>query len=125
MNDLRAFVENVTNKIRENKKFLQFIITNNKPLLSEIILSELLNNQFKNKSKNIIRSSITDQLKTYNEKKIFFNLNKSKTNNQFLVYDILINTNKCVKNLHEFENKSEDIKEMLSQKKWKTYFVSK
>ena len=51
MSDLRAFVENVTNKIKENKKFLQFIITNNKPLLSELILSEFLNNQFKVKKK--------------------------------------------------------------------------
>ena len=57
MSNLRVFVENVTNKIKENKKFLQFIITNNKPLLSELILSEFLNNQFKVKSKNIIKLS--------------------------------------------------------------------
>ena len=119
MSDLRAFVENVTNKIKENKKFLQFIITNNKPLLSELILSEFLNNQFKVKSKNIIKLSATDHAKTSGENKIFFNLNKSKTNNKFLIYDILINTNKCVENLYEFENRSENIKEMLSQKNWK------
>ena len=119
MSDLRAFVENVTNKIKENKKFLQFIITNNKPLLSELILSEFLNNQFKDKSKKIIKLSAIDHAKTSGENKIFLNLNKSKTNNQFLIYDILINTNKCVENLYEFENKSENIKEMLSQKKLK------
>ena len=117
MSDLRAFVENVTNKIKENKKFLQFIITNNKPLLSELILSEFLNNQFKVKSKNIIKLSAIDHAKTSGENKIFFNLNKPKTNNQFLIYDILINNNKCEKNLYEFENISEDIKEFLSQKK--------
>ncbi len=117
MSSLRVYVENIADKIRENKKFLQFVITNNKPLLSELILSEFLNNQFKDKSKNISKLSIIDQVKTYSENKIFFNLNKSKTNNQFLIYDVLINTNKCVKNLYEFENRSEDIKEMLSQKK--------
>mgnify|MGYP000211957049 FL=1 len=117
MRSLGVFVENVTNKIKENKKFLQFIITNNKPLLSELILSEFLNNQFKVKSKNIIKLSAIDHAKTSGENKIFFNLNKPKTNNQFLIYDILINTNKCVENLYEFENRSENIKEMLSQKK--------
>ena len=61
--------------------------------------------------------SAIDHVKTSGENKIFFNLNKSKTNNQFLIYDILINTNKCVENLYEFENRSENIKEKLSQKK--------
>jgi len=40
MSNLRVFVENVNDNSRENKKFLQFIITNNKPILSELILSE-------------------------------------------------------------------------------------
>lgn len=117
MSNLRVFVENVNDNSRENKKFLQFIITNNKPLLSELILSEFLNNQLKEKSKNIIKLSAIDHVKTSGENKIFFNLNKSKTNNQFLIYDILINTNKREENLYEFENRSENIKEKLSQKK--------
>ena len=117
MSNLRVFVENVNDNSRENKKFLQFIITNNKPLLSELILSEFLNNQLKEKSKNIIKLSAIDHVETSGENKIFFNLNKSKTNNQFLIYDILINTNKCEENLYEFENRSENIKEKLSQKK--------
>mgnify|MGYP001217098144 FL=1 len=61
--------------------------------------------------------SAIDHVETSGENKIFFNLNKSKTNNQFLIYDILINTNKCEENLYEFENRSENIKEKLSQKK--------
>ena len=117
MSNLRVFVENVNDNSRENKKFLQFIITNNKPILSELILSEFLNNQLKEKSKNIIKLSAIDHVKTSGENKIFFNLNKSKTNNQFLIYDILINTNKREENLYEFENRSENIKEKLSQKK--------
>ena len=117
MSSLSVFAENVIDKSRENKKFLQFIITNNKPLLSELILSEFLNNQLKEKSKNIIKLSAIDHVETSGENKIFFNLNKSKTNNQFLIYDILINTNKCEENLYEFENRSENIKEKLSQKK--------
>ena len=117
MSSLSVFAENVIDKSRENKKFLQFIITNNKPLLSELILSEFLNNQLKEKSKNIIKLSAIDHVKTSGENKIFFNLNKSKTNNQFLIYDILINTNKREENLYEFENRSENIKEKLSQKK--------
>ena len=117
MSNLRVFVENVNDNSRENKKFLQFIITNNKPILSELILSEFLNNQLKEKSKNIIKLSAIDHVETSGENKIFFNLNKSKTNNQFLIYDILINTNKCEENLYEFENRSENIKEKLSQKK--------
>ena len=117
MSSLSVFAENVIDKSRENKKFLQFIITNNKPLLSELILSEFFNNQLKEKSKNIIKLSAIDHVKTSGENKIFFNLNKSKTNNQFLIYDILINTNKREENLYEFENRSENIKEKLSQKK--------
>lgn len=117
MSNLRVFVENVNDNSRENKKFLQFIITNNKPILSELILSEFLNNQLKEKSKNIIKLSAIDHVKTSGENKIFFNLNKFKTNNQFLIYDILINTNKREENLYEFENRSENIKEKLSQKK--------
>lgn len=117
MSSLSVFAENVIDKSRENKKFLQFIITNNKPLLSELILSEFFNNQLKEKSKNIIKLSAIDHVETSGENKIFFNLNKSKTNNQFLIYDILINTNKREENLYEFENRSENIKEKLSQKK--------
>ncbi len=114
---LRTFVENFSSKLDKNNNFLQFIITNNKPVLTEIILAEILNCDLEKKSKNIIKLSIFDHIKTFSENKIFFNLNKSKSNSRFLIYDILINTNKHINNLYEFENKSENIIEKLSEKK--------
>tara|TARA_Y100001970_G_scaffold273552_1_gene371935 strand:+ start:2097 stop:2963 length:867 start_codon:yes stop_codon:yes gene_type:complete len=114
---LRTFVENFSSKLDKNNNFLQFIITNNKPVLTEIILAEILNCDLEKKSKNIIKLSAFDHIKTFSENKIFFNLNKSKSNSRFLIYDILINTNKHINNLYEFENKSENIIEKLSEKK--------
>ena len=114
---LRTFVENFSSKLDKNNNFLQFIITNNKPVLTEIILAEILNCDLEKKSKNIIKLSAFDHIKTFSENKIFFNLNKSKSNSRFLIYDILINTNKHINNLYEFENKSENIIEELSEKK--------
>ena len=117
MSYLRTFVENFSSKLDKNNNFLQFIITNNKPVLTEIILAEILNCDLEKKSKNIIKLSAFDHIKTFSENKIFFNLNKSKSNSRFLIYDILINTNKHINNLYEFENKSENIIEKLSEKK--------
>mgnify|MGYP004388757121 FL=1 len=117
MSYLRTFVENFSSKLDKNNNFLQFIITNNKPVLTEIILAEILNCDLEKKSKNIIKLSIFDHIKTFSENKIFFNLNKSKSNSRFLIYDILINSNKHINNLYEFENKSENIIEKLSEKK--------
>ena len=114
---LRTFVENFSSKLDKNNNFLQFIITNNKPVLTEIILAEILNCDLEKKSKNIIKLSAFDHIKTFSENKIFFNLNTSRSNNRFLIYDILINTNKNINNLYEFENKSENIIEKLSEKK--------
>lgn len=117
VNYLRTFAENFSLKLEKNENFLQFIITNNKPVLTEIILAEILNCDLEKKSKNIIKLSAFNHIKTFSENKIFFNLNKFKSNNRFLVYDILINTNKHINNLYEFENKSENIIEKLSEKK--------
>jgi hypothetical protein len=117
VNYLRTFAENFSLKLEKNENFLQFIITNNKPILTEIILAEILNCDLEKKSKNIIKLSAFNHIKTFSENKIFFNLNKFKSNNRFLVYDILINTNKHINNLYEFENKSENIIEKLSEKK--------
>ena len=117
MSYLRTFVENLSFKLEENANLLQFIITNNKPVLTEIILAEILKSDLEKKSKNIIKLSAFDHIKTFSENKIFFNLNKSKSNSRFLIYDILINTNKHINNLYEFENKSENIIEKLSEKK--------
>ena len=117
MNYLQKFTNNLLLKSSENQSFLQFIITNNKPVLTEIILAEILKSDLEKKSKNIIKLNTFDHIKTFSENKIFFNLNKSKSNNNYLIYDILINTNKSINNLYEFKNKSEKIIEKLSEKK--------
>ena len=78
VSDIKKFAENIIKRSKENTKFLQFIITNNKPVLTELILSELLNCQLKEKSKNLIRLSALDHIKTSGENKIYFNKNKKK-----------------------------------------------
>lgn len=116
MLSLKKLSSNINDQIKKHKKFLQFIITNNKPVLTELILSELLNSQLNEKSNNIIKLSALDHLKTSGEKKIFFNLNRKKTNNQFLIYDICLSTNKSSNNLYEFKNKSENLLESFALK---------
>lgn len=115
MYNLKQFAENITNKNRE-KKFLQFLITNNKPVLTELLLSELLNCEINKKYKNIKKDKLSEYLKSTEENKIFFKLNKKKTNNHFLFYDIYLNTNKISNDLYEFKNKSQNIRESLSLK---------
>jgi len=116
VSDITNFAENIIKRSKENTKFLQFIITNNKPVLTELILSELLNCQLKEKSKNLIRLSALDHIKTSGENKIYFNKNKKKTNDQFLCYDICLSTNKSSNNLYEFNNKSENVLESFAIK---------
>ena len=48
-------LKNIIDKSQKNQRFLQFLITNNKPILTEIILSELLNSQLNQKYKNLIK----------------------------------------------------------------------
>ena len=117
MHNLRSFVENINREIQTKKNFLQFIVTGNKPVLSELILSELIKELLREKDRNLIRLGVLDHVQTNSENKIFFGLNKKKTNNQFLIYDLYINTNKKDNNLYIFENKSQKIKESLSLKK--------
>ena len=114
MSDLKEFAENIIKESQAEQKFLQFIITNNKPVLTELILSELLNCQLNQKYKNMIKLSALDHIKTSGENKIFFNLNNKRTNNQFLYYDICLSTNKTSNNLYEFENKSENVLESFA-----------
>ena len=65
--------------------------------------------------------SVLDHVQTNSENKIFFGLNKKKTNNQFLIYDLFINTNRKDNNLYIFENKSQNIKESLAIKKLENF----
>ena len=117
MHNLRSFVENINREVQTKKNFLQFIVTGNKPVLSELILSELIKELLREKDRNLIRLDVLDHVQTNSENKIFFGLNKKKTNNQYLIYDLYINTNKKDNNLYIFENKSQKIKESLSLKK--------
>ena len=42
MENLRSFAKNISKETQSKKNFLQFIITGNKPVLSELILSEII-----------------------------------------------------------------------------------
>ena len=121
MNNLRTFIENINKETQIKKNFLQFIVTGNKPVLSELILSELIKELLKEKDGNLIRLDVLDHVQTNSENKIFFGLNKKKTNNQFLIYDLFINTNRKDNNLFIFENKSQNIKESLALKKLENF----
>ena len=88
MENLRSFVQNISKETQLKKNFLQFIVTGNKPVLSELILSELIKELLREKDRNLIRLDVLDHVQTNSENKIFFGLNKKKTNNQFLIYDL-------------------------------------
>ena len=121
MENLRSFAINISKETQSKKNFLQFIITGNKPVLSELILSEIIKELLKEKDENLIRLDVLDHVQTNSENKIFFGLNKKKTNNQFLIYDLFINTNRKDNNLFIFENKSQNIKESLALKKLENF----
>ena len=103
------------------KNFLQFLVTSNKAILTELILSELINKSLEEKNKNQIRFDILDLIKTNSENKIYFGLNKKKTNKQYLFYDLFISSDKKNKDLFEFENITQKIKESLSLKTIKDF----
>ena len=80
MENLRSFAINISKETQSKKNFLQFIITGNKPVLSELILSEIIKELLKEKDENLIRLDVLDHVQTNSENKIFFGLNKKKTN---------------------------------------------
>ena len=121
MNKLRTFVEDFEKETHNKKNFLQFLVTSNKAILSELILSELINKSLEEKDKNQIRFNILDLIKTNSENKIYFGLNKKKTNKQYLFYDLFISSDKKNKDLFEFENITQKIKESLSLKTIKDF----
>ena len=55
------------------------------------------------------------------ENKIYFGLNKKKTNKQYLFYDLFLSIDKKNKDLFEFENITQKIKESLSLKTIKNF----
>jgi len=121
MNKLRTFVEDFEKETHNKKNFLQFLVTSNKAILTELILSELINKSLEEKNKNQIRFDILDLIKTNSENKIYFGLNKKKTNKQYLFYDLFISSDKKNKDLFEFENITQKIKESLSLKTIKDF----
>jgi len=62
MLNLSKFIEVFNLEIKKKKNFLIFLITGNKPLVSEIILSETIIKQITAKTDNKIRSNILDIL---------------------------------------------------------------
>ena len=121
MNKLRTFVKDLEKETHKKKNFLQFLVTSNKPILSELILSELINRSLEEKNVNQIRFNILDLIKTNSENKIYFGLNKKKTNKQYLFYDLFLSIDKKNKDLFEFENITQKIKESLSLKTIKNF----
>ena len=53
MENLRSFVQNISKETQLKKNFLQFIVTGNKPVLSELILSELIKELLREKDRNL------------------------------------------------------------------------
>ena len=70
MENLRSFVQNISKETQLKKNFLQFIVTGNKPVLSELILSELIKELLREKDRNLIRLGVLDHVQTNSENKI-------------------------------------------------------
>ena len=123
---LSKFIEFFNLEIEKKKNFLIFLITGNKPLVSEIILSETIIKQIAAKNGNKIRSNILDIL---NDKKdeelIFFKFNKKKSNDKYILYDVCLFLNKNEKNLYIFKNFYENLNEELSEVKLKDFIFLK
>jgi hypothetical protein len=111
--------------LKKKKNFLIFLITGNKPLVSEIILSETIKKQIAAKNGNKIRSNIRDILNDKDEELIFFKFNKKKSNDKYILYDVCLFLNKNEKNLYVFKNIHENLIEELSEIKLKDFVFLK
>jgi len=116
MRDISFFVNNFYNKIKINKKFLAFIVTGNKPILTEVLLSHLINKQLEDKFNQNLKISILEKIQKNNQKNLYFKLNKKKSNNSFLFYDLCLFISKGKNNLYAFKNKSLNMKEEILEK---------
>ena len=70
--NLSKFIELFNLEIQKENNFLIFLITGNKPLISEIILSETIIKQITIKTNNKIRSNILDIFSKKDDELIFF-----------------------------------------------------
>jgi hypothetical protein len=125
MLNLSKFIELFNLEIEKKKNFLIFLITGNKPLVSEIILSETIIKQITAKNDNKIRSNILDILSNKDDELIFFKFNKNKSNNNYIFYDVCLFLNKNEKNLYIFKNIYEDLNEELSETKLEDFIFLK
>jgi hypothetical protein len=125
MLNLSKFIELFNLEIENKKNFLIFLITGNKPLVSEIILSETIIKQIAAKTDNKIRSNILDILNNKDDELVFFKFNKKKSNNNYIFYDVCLFLNKNEKNLYVFKNIYENLNEELSEVKLKDFIFLK
>jgi len=125
MLNLSKFIELFNLEIENKKNFLIFLITGNKPLVSEIILSETIIKQIAAKTDNKIRSNILDILNNKDDELVFFKFNKKKSNNNYIFYDVCLFLNKNEKNLYVFKNIHENLNEELSEVKLKDFIFLK
>ena len=58
MKNVSTFVDNFYREIKKDKKFLAFIVTGNKPILSEVLLSQLINKQLNEKISEVSKIDI-------------------------------------------------------------------
>ena len=58
MRDLSFFINNFYKESKKNKKFLVFVVTGNKPILSEVMLSHLINKQLEDRFNQNLKISI-------------------------------------------------------------------
>ena len=58
MRDVSFFANNFYNELKNKKKFLAFVITGNKPILSEVLLAHLINKQLEDKFNQNIKTNI-------------------------------------------------------------------
>ena len=125
MLNLSKFIEVFNLEIEKKKNFLIFLITGNKPLVSEIILSETIIKQITAKTDNKVRSNILDILNNKDDELLFFKFNKKKSNVNYIFYDVCLFLNKSEKNLYIFKNIYEDLNEELSEVKLKDFIFLK
>jgi len=120
MKNVSTFVDYFYREIKKEKNFLAFIVTGNKPILSEVLLSQLINKQLNEKINQVSKIDILEQIQDSKQKKLFFKINKKRSNSKFLYYDLCIYIGKKENGLYIFENKSSNIKEEISKKSLET-----
>jgi hypothetical protein len=122
---LSKFIELFNLEVKKKNNFLIFLITGNKPLVSEIILSETIIKQIEDRNENKIRSNIQDILNKKDDELIFFKFNKKKSNDKYIFYDVCLFLSKNEKNLYVFKNFYENLIEELSEIKLKDFIFFK